>query len=167
MREDVNENGEDIIISEAKEMGEAVAVLEQLLKNPKMQMGKAGDYETQFKTAAVVLKSLLLGGLDGIQIGKETFEGLTITEKQKKENRLRDITQCDEARMDAVVADPKNRENYGTFMYKTERGNYVACDNRTKEAWVEEFDDEETAIAWLNDEFEMSDYLEEMLGEEE
>ena len=75
------------------------------------------------------------------------------------------ITRCNKERVGAVIDDPKNLDNSGRFMYQAEGGKYVACDNRTEDAWVEEFEDEETAIAWLNDEFEMSDYLDEKAEE--
>lgn len=38
-----------------------------------------------------------------------------------------------------------------------EGSTFVACDNIDGEAYTEEFDTEELALAWLNDEFEMSE----------
>lgn len=43
-------------------------------------------------------------------------------------------------------------------------GVIVAVDNRSGNCWVEEFDSKDRAIAWLNDEFEIGDTIEE--GEE-
>ena len=37
---------------------------------------------------------------------------------------------------------------------------FVCCDNRSGNAWTEEFNNLNDAIKWLNDEFEMNDYIE-------
>lgn len=49
-----------------------------------------------------------------------------------------------------------NYEPEGLF-YSCDKGTWVACDNRSGDAWTEEFDSEAACVAWLRDKFEMSD----------
>lgn len=59
------------------------------------------------------------------------------------------------------------REPLGTFYYQTEDNMWVAIDNRTGDAWTEEFTTKEQCLAWLNDEFEMSELDEHIAIREE
>lgn len=70
---------------------------------------------------------------------------------------MSDIQYCDKNRIEEVVNDPKSHGNYGKFLYKSDEG-WVACDNTTADAWVECFNDLNTAINWLNGKFEISGY---------
>ena len=58
--------------------------------------------------------------------------------------------------------DPEIEKIYKDYdlLLANENGRWVAIDNRDGNCWTEEFPNREDAIAWLNDEFEMSDYLE-------
>jgi hypothetical protein len=55
----------------------------------------------------------------------------------------------------------KTRSPRGVFVLK-EGDTWIGIDNRAGDAWTEEFKDQETCIAWLRGEIEMSDSLEDM-----
>lgn len=87
MREEINEEGEEVIIVTPEEINASIIRFEELLEHEKKNYEEFhGGTATasvvhaskeEIKTALIVLKALQLGGVDGIQIVKSKFKEIS------------------------------------------------------------------------------------------
>ena len=85
------------------------------------------------------------------------------SEEKYKETRLEGIELIDKQKADEILSSDCTSSKYeplGSFYYKSD-DLYVGIDNSNGDAFVEEFDNVDDCIDWLNGRFEILDYLEE------
>ena len=63
----------------------------------------------------------------------------------------------DVARIMAVIEDRDGEGNRGLYLCEHSGGDWVAVNNKTADAWTEEFKDQFLAIKWLMGEYEIGD----------
>lgn len=63
----------------------------------------------------------------------------------------------DAALIIAVIEGRHDAANAGLYLCELSDGKWVAVDNKTGDAWTEEFTDQRMALKWLMDEYETPD----------
>lgn len=73
--------------------------------------------------------------------------------QDERESQIEEIQEISAEFAEQIIT---TRDPEGRFIYTTETA-FIAIDNRTGDAWTEEFDTKERAIAYLLDEFEVGE----------